>query len=84
MMGTISKAIKDVISEVVIDDKQWEEIRRTEEYDKDLADEIRGIYEYNMNVDAGSAYHKVHLLLFKLEKLYDMATELEDKRIVLP
>ena len=37
-----------------------------------------------MDVDAGQAYHKVHLLLFKLEKLYDMATEMEDKRIVLP
>lgn len=84
MMGTISKGINEVISEVKVDDYQWYLILTNEQSGhKEWADEYRKTCGYPADADAGKAYHKVHMLLFQLEKLYDMATELEDNGTVL-
>ena len=86
-MKTISKAISDALSEVDVDAKIWEDVFDTEQAgDIEQADELRKIWELpsSMVLDAGYAYHKANLLALKLQKLLDMAAELEDKGILRP
>jgi hypothetical protein len=86
-MKTISKAISEALSEVDVDAKIWEEVFDAEHSgDIEWADELRKIWSLpsSMLMDAGYAYHKANLLALKLQKLLDMAEELEDKGILRP
>ena len=85
-MYTITKAIKEIISEVEADSKNWQSIAGTENWDKYYGEheavEERKLWGYNERVKTGTAFQEIDKLLDLLEQAFDLADSLETKQII--
>ena len=85
-MYTITKAIREVISEVEADSKNWQSIANTENWDEYYGEheavEERKLWGYNERIKVGTAYQEIDKLLALLEQAFDLADTLEDKHII--
>lgn len=85
-MYTITKAIKEIISEVEADSKNWENIAKTEQFDEYYGEhealEERKLLGYNERIKTSTANLAISALLDMLEQAFDLADDLEDKSII--
>ena len=85
-MYTITKAIKEIISEVEADSKNWQSIANTENWDKyygeNEAVEERKLWGYNERIKTSTANLAISALLDMLGQAFDLADDLEDKHII--
>lgn len=85
-MYTITKAIKEIISEVEADAKNWENITKTEHFDEYYGEheavEERKLWGYNERVKTSTASLAISALLDMLEQAFDLADDLEIKQII--
>ena len=85
-MYTITKAIKEVISEVEAVSKNWQNIHGTEQWDsyygENEAAEERKLWGYNERIKTMTAMSEIERLLDLLNAAYDLADSLEDKKII--
>ena len=85
-MNTITKSIRETISEVEADVKNWQNIHGTERWDayygEHEAAEERKLWGYNARIKTTTAMSEIQRLLDLLEQAYDIADSLEDKRII--
>lgn len=85
-MNTITKAIRETISEVEADNKNWADIHGTEQwdayYDEHKAIEERKLFGYNERIKATTAMCEIERLLDLLEQAYDIADKLELRQII--
>lgn len=85
-MYTITKAIREIISEVKADSKNWQRIAETEKWDEyygehDAFDQRKAL-GYNQEVKTSDAELAIDALLDMLEQAFDIADNLEAKQIV--
>ena len=85
-MYTITKAIREVISEVEADAKNWQNIAQTEHFDEYYGEheavEERKLWGYNERIKVETARQEIYKLLDMLEQAFDLADNLEDKHII--
>ena len=85
-MYTITKAIREIISEVEADSKNWENIAKTEHFDEYYGEhealEERKYWGYDEKVKTSDAKLAVDALLDMLEQAFDIADNLEAKQII--
>ena len=85
-MYTITKAIREIISEVEADSKNWQSIANTENWDKYYGEheavEERKLWGYNERIKTDTANLAISALLDMLEQAFDLADDLEDKHII--
>lgn len=85
-MNTITKAVKEIISEVEADSKNWQNIHGTEQWDsyygENEAAEERKLWGYNERIKTTTAMSEIEKLLDLLEQAFDLAEDLEDKQII--
>lgn len=85
-MYTITKAIKEIISEVEADSKNWQSIAQTEHFDEYYGEheavEERKLWGYNERIKTSTANLAIDALLSLLEQAFDLADDLEIKQII--
>lgn len=85
-MYTITKAIKEIISEVEADSKNWQNIADTEKWDEYYGEheavEERKFWGYNERIKTSTANLAIGALLDMLEQALDLADDLEVKQII--
>jgi uncharacterized protein YukE len=85
-MYTITKAIKEIISEVEADSKNWQGIAQTEHFDEYYGEhealEERKLWGYNERIKTSTANLAISALLDMLEQAFDLADDLEVKQII--
>lgn len=85
-MYTITKAIKEIISEVEADSKNWQGIAQTEHFDEYYGEheavEERKLWGYNERIKTSTASLAISALLDILEQAFDLADDLEVKQII--
>lgn len=85
-MYTITKAIKEIISEVEADAKNWQNITQTEHFDEYYGEhealEERKLWGYNERIKTSTASLAISALVDMLEQAFNLADDLEDKSII--
>lgn len=85
-MNTITRGIKELISEVEADMTNWQSIHGTEQWDSYYGEheavEERKVWGYNERIKTTTAMSEIERLLDLLNAAYDLADSLEDKRII--